>query len=120
MVCPTRGHVPQDHVRLHGQGHRLDAVPRLEQPPLAASDERTGVLDVGQHPLRGPPGDVLTDRGDRLTSRHWAKTHVQHILSAAGANIIRLSECYPPGTVPGRSKRPVTPYQRLRSGQMLG
>jgi transposase len=43
-----------------------------------------------------------------------AKTHVQHVLTAAGANIIRLSEyCYSPGTTSSRPKRPATRFQQL-------
>lgn len=32
--------------------------------------------------------------------RGLVKTHVQHVLTAAGANLIRLSEHFPPGTTP--------------------
>ncbi|GAA4960886.1 hypothetical protein GCM10023205_25330 [Yinghuangia aomiensis] len=45
--------------------------------------------------------------------RGLARTHVQHVLTAAGTNIIRLSECHPPGTAPPRNPRPATPFQRL-------
>ncbi|KAF5992345.1 hypothetical protein BOG92_011165 [Streptomyces sp. WAC00263] len=42
-----------------------------------------------------------------------AKTHVQHVLTAAGANIIRLSECFPPGTTPDRPPRPSSQFRWL-------
>ncbi|MEU3619063.1 transposase [Streptomyces sp. NPDC006872] len=42
-----------------------------------------------------------------------AKTHVQHILTAAGTNIIRLSGCHPPGTTPPRQPRPATRFRQL-------
>ncbi|MFD0381372.1 transposase [Streptomyces stramineus] len=45
--------------------------------------------------------------------RGLAKTHVQHVLTAAGTNIIRLSECFPPGTAPPRWPRPPSPFQQL-------
>jgi len=38
--------------------------------------------------------------------RGLAKTHVQHVLTAAGANVIRLSEHWPPGTAPASPPRP--------------
>ncbi|MEV5880323.1 transposase [Streptomyces sp. NPDC052101] len=45
--------------------------------------------------------------------RGLAKTHVQHVLTAAGTNIVRLSECFPPGTTPTSPPRPRTHFQRL-------
>ncbi|WP_308031250.1 transposase [Streptomyces sp. CoH27] len=48
--------------------------------------------------------------------RGLAKTHVQHVLTAAGTNIIRLSECFPPGTTPDSPPRPPTHFQRLCQG----
>ncbi|MFI0451257.1 IS1182 family transposase [Actinomadura sp. 6N118] len=45
--------------------------------------------------------------------RGLAKTHVQHVLTAAGTNIIRLADCYPPGTTPDRPPRPISPFQQL-------
>ncbi|WP_265568680.1 transposase [Streptomyces hygroscopicus] len=42
-----------------------------------------------------------------------AKTHIRHVLTAAGTNIVRLGECFPPGTTPPRPPRPLTPFQRL-------
>ncbi|MFF4410818.1 IS1182 family transposase [Streptomyces sp. NPDC001404] len=45
--------------------------------------------------------------------RGLAKTHVQHVLTAAGTNIVRLSECFPPGTTSQRAPRPLTPFQQL-------
>ncbi|MFJ9567970.1 IS1182 family transposase [Streptomyces fuscichromogenes] len=42
-----------------------------------------------------------------------AKTHVQHVLTAAGTNIIRLSGCLPPGTTPPRPIRPASQFRRL-------
>ncbi|MGW3938245.1 transposase [Streptomyces phaeochromogenes] len=42
--------------------------------------------------------------------RGMAKTHVQHVLTAAGTNIIRLSGHFPPGTSPPRrppSRQPI-------------
>ncbi|QXJ25972.1 transposase [Actinomadura graeca] len=49
----------------------------------------------------------------RCRYRGLAKTHVQHVLTAAGTNIIRLAECYPPGTIPDRLSRPTSPFQQL-------
>ncbi|MEV6949493.1 transposase [Streptomyces sp. NPDC051172] len=40
--------------------------------------------------------------------RGLAKTHVQHVLTAAGTNIIRLSEHFPPGTTPAPPPRPAS------------
>lgn len=57
--------------------------------------------------------DTVHTHGLRHCRYHGlAKTHVQHILTAAGTNIIRLSERYPPGTSP-RAKRSSTHLQRL-------
>ncbi|MEU3620743.1 transposase [Streptomyces sp. NPDC006872] len=44
--------------------------------------------------------------------RGLAKTHVQHVLTAAGTNIVRLSECFPPGTTPASPPRPPSHFQR--------
>ncbi|WP_405675268.1 transposase [Streptomyces canus] len=41
-----------------------------------------------------------------------AKVHVPHVLTAAGTNIVRLSECFPPGTAPLAPRRPVISFQR--------
>ncbi|WP_406292796.1 IS1182 family transposase [Embleya sp. NBC_00888] len=45
--------------------------------------------------------------------RGIAKTHVQHVLAAAGTNIARLSGCLPPGTMPTRTPRAPSRFQRL-------
>ncbi|MER5600132.1 transposase [Streptomyces sp. NPDC002265] len=45
--------------------------------------------------------------------RGMAKTHVQHILTAAGTNIIRLSGHFPPSTSPSRQPRPSSRFKRL-------
>ncbi|WP_416983323.1 IS1182 family transposase [Streptomyces sp. T028] len=45
--------------------------------------------------------------------RGLAKTHVQHVLTAAGTNIVRLSEYFPPGTTPASPPRPPSHFQRL-------
>ncbi|WP_225859605.1 IS1182 family transposase [Streptomyces albicerus] len=45
--------------------------------------------------------------------RGIAKTHVQHVLTAAGTNIIRLSGCFPPGEAPPQPPRPTSPFQLL-------
>jgi hypothetical protein len=43
--------------------------------------------------------------------RGHAKTHVQHVLIAAGTNLVRLSECLPPGTIPPRNPKPATRFR---------
>ncbi|WP_353962339.1 transposase [Streptomyces sp. NBC_00452] len=45
--------------------------------------------------------------------RGMAKTHVQHVLTAAGTNIIRLSGHFPPGTSPPRRPRPASRFKGL-------
>ncbi|WP_371541766.1 transposase [Streptomyces sp. NBC_00554] len=45
--------------------------------------------------------------------RGIAKTHVQHLLTAAGTNIIRLSDCFPPSAAPSRPPRPTSSFQLL-------
>jgi integrase len=45
--------------------------------------------------------------------RGLAKTHVQHVLTAAGTNIVRLSECFPPGTTPASPPRPPSHFRQL-------
>ncbi|MFD7489454.1 transposase [Streptomyces mirabilis] len=45
--------------------------------------------------------------------RGLAKTHVQHVLTAAGTNIVRLSDCFPPGTTPTSPPRPPSHFKRL-------
>ncbi|WP_329565045.1 IS1182 family transposase [Streptomyces sp. NBC_01361] len=45
--------------------------------------------------------------------RGMARTHVQHVLTAAGTNIIRLSEYLSPGITPPRSPRPRSRFQTL-------
>ncbi|MER6611325.1 transposase [Streptomyces sp. NPDC000927] len=45
--------------------------------------------------------------------RGTAKTHVQHVLTAAGANIIRLSQCGSPGSEPPTRARPVSRFRQL-------
>ncbi|MFE5325442.1 transposase [Embleya sp. NPDC056575] len=47
--------------------------------------------------------------------RGRAKTHVQHVLVAAGTNVARLSECIPPGTVPARTPKPFSRFRRSSS-----
>lgn len=42
-----------------------------------------------------------------------AKTHVQHVLTAAGTNITRLADHYDPSSNPDRPPRPATPLQQL-------
>ncbi|WP_326723284.1 transposase [Streptomyces sp. NBC_00243] len=42
-----------------------------------------------------------------------ARTHVQHVLTAAGTNIIRLSQCFLPGRRPPRLPRASTQFRRL-------
>ncbi|MEU7829515.1 transposase [Nonomuraea sp. NPDC049129] len=42
-----------------------------------------------------------------------AKTHVQHVLTAAGTNVTHLADCYTPGTSPDRPPRPISPFQHL-------
>ncbi|MEU0929013.1 IS1182 family transposase [Streptomyces malaysiensis] len=49
----------------------------------------------------------------RCRYRGLSNAHVQHVLPAAGANIIRLSECFPPGTAPPREPRPTSHFQRI-------
>jgi len=48
--------------------------------------------------------------------RGRAKTHVQHVLIATGTNIVRLSECFPPGTTPASPPRPPEVYEMDRIG----
>ncbi|MFF7249905.1 transposase [Embleya sp. NPDC008237] len=45
--------------------------------------------------------------------RGRAKTHAQHVLVAAGTNIVRLSECILPGIVPVRTPRPFGRFRQL-------
>ncbi|MFF3159909.1 transposase [Streptomyces sp. NPDC057910] len=45
--------------------------------------------------------------------RGTARTHVQHVLTAAGTNIIRLSECLSPGITPPRRPRARSRFQQL-------
>ncbi|MFE4998616.1 transposase [Streptomyces mirabilis] len=45
--------------------------------------------------------------------RGLAKTHVQHVLTAAGTNIVRLSDCFLPGTTPASPPRPPSHFKRL-------
>nr|WSW49494.1 transposase [Streptomyces sp. NBC_01001] len=45
--------------------------------------------------------------------RGMARTHVQHVLTAAGTNIIRLSEYLSPGITPPRGSRPRSRFQAL-------
>lgn len=42
-----------------------------------------------------------------------AKTHVQHVLTAAGTNIVRLGGHVPPGTVPPRPPRRTSQFHRF-------
>lgn len=68
---------------------------------LRAGCEATVSVTVHAHGLR------------HCRYRGLAKVHVQHVLTAAGTNINRLSEWFPPGTAPTRPSRPLTPFQRL-------
>ncbi|WP_411054570.1 transposase [Streptomyces sp. E11-3] len=45
--------------------------------------------------------------------RGTAQTHVQHALTAAGANIIRLSRCGSPGSEAPTRARPVSRFRQL-------
>ncbi|MFE3584442.1 transposase [Streptomyces vinaceus] len=45
--------------------------------------------------------------------RGRAKTHIQHVLTAAGTNIIRLSGHFLPGTTPSHPPRPATRFSQL-------
>ncbi len=44
--------------------------------------------------------------------RGAAKTHVQHVLTAAGTNLVRLSSCFPSGTTTPTRNRPDSHFQR--------
>ncbi|MEV7116676.1 transposase [Streptomyces anulatus] len=68
---------------------------------MRAGCEATVSATVHRHGLR------------RCRYRGLAKVHVQHVLIAAGTNIVRLSECFPPGTTPPHASRPLTPFQQL-------
>ncbi|MFI1585620.1 transposase [Embleya sp. NPDC020630] len=50
--------------------------------------------------------------------RGQAKMHVQHVLTAAGTNLVRLSECLPPGTIPPRTLRPPPRFRQLWDRQL--
>jgi hypothetical protein len=45
--------------------------------------------------------------------RGLVKTHVQHVLTAAGTDIVRLSECFPPGATAGHQPRPMSQLRHL-------
>ncbi|MEU8137799.1 transposase [Streptodolium elevatio] len=49
--------------------------------------------------------------------RGHAMTHVQHVLTAAGTNLVRLSECLPRGTIPLRTPKPTTWFRQLSDRQ---
>ncbi|MBT2676736.1 transposase [Streptomyces sp. ISL-14] len=49
----------------------------------------------------------------RCRYRGVAKTHVQHVLTAAGTNIARPSACFRPGTIGAAGARPDSHFQRL-------
>ena len=118
------------HRQPGGKGRHLTLLPRAQQEiQTRVRAEQEGEQWRTRFALRAGCEATVSETVHAHGLRHCryrglAKTHVQHVLTAAGANIIRLSECYPPGTVPGRPKRPVTPFQRLCqplwSGPMLG
>lgn len=45
--------------------------------------------------------------------RGTAKTHVQHVLTAAGTNIVRLNDRFPPGFHPPVNQRKATAFLQL-------
>lgn len=63
---------------------------------------------------RPPPQKLsLLTACDTAATGASPRPHVQHVLTAAGANIIRLSDCFRPGTTPDRPPRQTCQFQRL-------
>ncbi len=106
--------------RRHGKGRHIFLLPEPQQKiqtkarkeqktdqwhrryAIRAGCEATASETVHAHGLR------------RCRYRGLAKAHLQHVLTAAGANIIRLSERLPPGPAPPREPRPTSHFQRIR------
>ncbi|MFJ3309602.1 hypothetical protein ACIPSA_42595 [Streptomyces sp. NPDC086549] len=65
------------------------------------------------------PHDAEARFAHRPGKAAWIGFKDQHVLTAAGANIVRLSECFPPGTTPHRPPRPLTPFQRICQNSQL-
>jgi transposase len=104
---------------LDGHGRHITLLPRhLQEIQTRARAEQQTEQWHERYAMRAGAEATVSETVHVHGLRHCryhglAKTHVQHVLIAAGANIIRLSECMPPGTVPPRLRRPVSHFQRL-------
>jgi hypothetical protein len=94
---------------LPGPQQKIQSLVRKEQKTsnwqwryaIRAGCEATASETVHAHGLR------------HFRYRGLAKTHVQHVRTAAGTNIVRLREYFPPGTTPASPRRPPGHFQRL-------
>ncbi|PKV82810.1 IS1182 family transposase [Streptomyces sp. TLI_146] len=102
-----------------GRGRHLFLMPRPQQEIQdRARAEQETLAWKARYAMRAGCEATVSETVHAHGLRHCryrglAKVHVQHVLTAAGTNIIRLSECFPPGTTPPRTPRPLTPFQRL-------
>ncbi|WP_425834086.1 transposase [Streptomyces fractus] len=102
-----------------GRGRHLFLMPRPQQEIQdRARAEQETLAWKARYAMRAGCEATVSETVHTHGLRHCryrglAKVHVQHVLTAAGTNIIRLSECFPPGTTAPRVPRPLTPFQRL-------
>ncbi|MFF8923414.1 transposase [Streptomyces albidoflavus] len=102
-----------------GRGRHLLLMPRPQQEiQNRARAEQETLAWKARYAMRAGCEATVSETVHAHGLRHCryrglAKVHVQHVLTAAGTNIIRLSECFPPGTTPPRTPRPLTPFQQL-------
>ncbi|WP_213089985.1 transposase, partial [Streptomyces umbrinus] len=86
---------------MHGH-HRRPRPPHHLAAPTATGDPDSGPTRAGNRPVTAALCDPGRLRSHRLRNVHahglrrcryrgMAKTHVQHVLTAAGTNLIRLS-----------------------------
>ncbi|MEU7864253.1 transposase [Nonomuraea sp. NPDC049141] len=115
-ACPDRASCTGD---ASGKGRHLTLLPKpLQQIQTRNRAEQHTEPWKARYALRaGCEATVSeTTRAHGLRNCRYkglAKTHVQHILTAAGTNVTRLADHYTPDIIPDRPPRPISPFQQL-------
>lgn len=114
-ACPVR---LQCTGNVDGKGRHVLLLPRpLQEIQTKARAEQQTAPWRQRYAMRAGCEATVSETVHAHGLRHCryhglAKTHVQHVLTAAGANLIRLSEYMPP-----QPQRPASHFQRLCQNQ---
>jgi hypothetical protein len=110
---------PEVHRQRRWQGRHILLLPEPQQKiqSKARKDRKTSSWQR-RYAIRAGCEATVSETVHAHGLRHCrcrglAKTHVQHVLTAAGTNIVRLSECFPPGTTPASPPRPPSHFRQL-------